>query len=690
MQAENILNTPGCYRVNGYCKEFSDFIISACNRVTSGGCIINGGLDNPNASNVAYFTDKMGTEFQNNVKFFETVISKWLPNLHLQGQHKLSLAITEVFGQLTTQGKNASVLQNYYVKLMCWLYTKLASVLTRVVSGTVPVVIYTGVYDTYRLRTMQILSLYGCCVIYIDTTLDANKYAKCDPTGECSTLLTFSNPQSFPVDWNISKIFRQTSQLTTNNSTLGNRSEMITVKLNLNPDFYALGLKPCRLIVNGTDAKYNNTVYEYRDASMCLIGSIAPVRPDEILVRERNFRDVTSCYMVLLRSLNVGTIAENTTAKYAFIDSLTKLNITNTSKCIGLFYICMRFNSVLRGGRVLWLNPVFSATERFVLSFLSYFNMQLVLLNPNKTELSLEGFQTQELAESCNLTDFPNHRLADSFTTLASTAESKIHNELFNGELGIFKDHQFSRATVTYLDCTYDEINILLKQELRFRAGFDVVDGVVKLPTVFAVINGVPNGNLREYYAVLRDIREGSIVRYNTIYSEQATTVFAAECMDRMHIDFDRVQINKNYHYKHLRHSVQQHLLSAAQQLFDSGTISGVGKHGIENTVMTVLFNVPEQFLLELQNFDFTRKSPTLINIRLSNEQMSLEDTVLTTYLSLLGFDVVFVVPTGYNVLNSYTVNTQRKVFEFGNYVYDFDSSKVNKKSFFDKMIRRK
>lgn len=43
-----------------------------------------------------------------------------------------------------------------------------------------------------------------------------------------------------------------------------------------------------------------------------------------------------------------------------------------------------------------------------------------------------------------------------------------------------------------------------------------------------------------------------------------------------------------------------------------------------------------------IQKFDFTKKNPKLIYINTTETVISLEDSILTAFLSLLGFDVVF------------------------------------------------
>lgn len=690
MSQDYAADRPLSLRFNGYCKEFEEFVMTAYSKASECGCIVEAGLVNPNASNVGYFTDKMGNEFRNSFDFFTDAISKWLPQLNLQRRKKLTDAICTVFRQLKEQGKSDTVLQNYYVKLMCWLYTKFVSVLTQVASNRVPTVIYVGTYDIYRLRTMQVLNLYGCAIVYIDITTNEDSYKKCDPLDSCTTLCTYESTTAFPADWSLSKVVTAVNNKKLMQNVLGNRDVVKPVELDEAPNFFDLGTQACRLIVSGTDTRYANKLYDYRSTAMCLVGDTQPVRPDEITLKDRSFKSTDDCAMCLLKGVNFGAGALTTTFKYAFMETMQKFPSLNVQKCIGVFYICMRFKDVIKGGRLLWLNPVLSPTTQFVLSVLNYFDMQIVLLNPAKTGLSLDSYYAQELDNANAMSEFPTRRTADSIATVASRAESKIQDVLFNGELGIFKDNQFSSAKVVHLDCTFDEIDILWNEELRFRPGFDVVNSVVSLPTVYAVLNGIPDGKLQDYYALLRKLKQDSIVVTGEILFDKVPPVFAAECMTGLKLDFDKIMQHKGYRYAHLRTSVQYHMLNAAQQLFESGVIKGIGKHGIENDVVSVLLNLPPQFLTAIQNFDFTKRNPKLVNFRMSEVQMSLEDTVLTTYLSLLGFDVVFVVPTGYNVLSYYSTTPMFKCHEFGNYKYDLRLSEIDKTSLLDKMFRRK
>ncbi len=67
---------------------------------------------------------------------------------------------------------------------------------------------------------------------------------------------------------------------------------------------------------------------------------------------------------------------------------------------------------------------------------------------------------------------------------------------------------------------------------------------------------------------------------------------------------------------------------------------------------------------------DFTKKNPKLIYIMTSEVLLSAEDSIYVTFLNLLGFDVLFFVPTGYNIENHFNKRLMEE-HQIGDYVYD-------------------
>ena len=96
-----------------------------------------------------------------------------------------------------------------------------------------------------------------------------------------------------------------------------------------------------------------------------------------------------------------------------------------------------------------------------------------------------------------------------------------------------------------------------------------------------------------------------------------------------------------------------------------------------------------------IQKFDFTKKNPKLIYINTTETMISLEDSILIAFLNLIGFDIVFFVPTGYQCVEKYFAKNVMEEHQLGEYMYDlrvpdFDKKSVNVyRSWRDKIFKR-
>ena len=74
-----------------------------------------------------------------------------------------------------------------------------------------------------------------------------------------------------------------------------------------------------------------------------------------------------------------------------------------------------------------------------------------------------------------------------------------------------------------------------------------------------------------------------------------------------------------------------------------------------------------------IQKFDFTKKNPKLIYILTDESSLTLEETIMTSYLNLLGFDIIFFVPTGYQTVEKYLNEIPMEEHQIGDYIYDLN-----------------
>lgn len=72
-----------------------------------------------------------------------------------------------------------------------------------------------------------------------------------------------------------------------------------------------------------------------------------------------------------------------------------------------------------------------------------------------------------------------------------------------------------------------------------------------------------------------------------------------------------------------------------------------------------------------IQKFDFTKKNPKLLFINTTEKILSLEDSILVAFLNLVGFDILFFVPTGYQCIEKYLPTGYVNEHQIGDYLYD-------------------
>jgi len=112
-------------------------------------------------------------------------------------------------------------------------------------------------------------------------------------------------------------------------------------------------------------------------------------------------------------------------------------------------------------------------------------------------------------------------------------------------------------------------------------------------------------------------------------------------------------------------------MLDKLQLLIDRREIKGTFENGTEYTIVSVALNLGKEVVRLIQKFDFTKKNPKIVYINTGERPISLEDSIVTAYLSMLGFDVVFFVPTGYQSVEQYFVGKFLEEHQIGDYLYD-------------------
>ena len=101
------------------------------------GVVIEGELQNPTPQQLAYYNEIMPSGFKLDVGFISNSLRVWLPRMNSTPRTRMSEAMYDVLTDLRKKGKTESILQNAYIKIMCWLYYKFERISNRI-GSTVP------------------------------------------------------------------------------------------------------------------------------------------------------------------------------------------------------------------------------------------------------------------------------------------------------------------------------------------------------------------------------------------------------------------------------------------------------------------------------------------------------------------------------------------------------------------------
>ncbi len=314
--------------------------------------------------------------------------------------------------------------------------------------------------------------------------------------------------------------------------------------------------------------------------------------------------------------------------------------------------------------------------EALFLAFLSRLPADVVIFAPNLSQvcrfesptlLEIEG--EQSLPEF----DFPMDAASLRMRTVASHAEQELDTLLYSGS-GLYRSQQFASANAMVLACTQDEVPMYWQQENRFRPGFSTEGGSVCIPVLFARENGAPEGDLNPYWHRIREMR----AEKDTLFFPRLGIISPQEARRHMELSKrylkdgrilkDALAADKRYPYGALRTEAQAHMLFKAQELIDQRLIRGTFENGTEFLILSAVLALPKEMTRLIQAYDFTKTNPKLLVVHTEESEGSLEDAVLLTYLSLLGFDVVLFVPTGYQTIERHLASRRMVEHEIGPY----------------------
>ncbi|MCI8972897.1 MAG: hypothetical protein HFH79_04815 [Lachnospiraceae bacterium] len=728
------------YRINGYTEEIGQFIQRYYEAARLSGVIIEGRIPNPDEKNLAYYEEIMGLDFRMSPDFIAQSLRKWLPRMNDYQRGTVARSLFDTLSALRKTGKNDNMLKNAYIKFMCWLYYKFERIVNMLGESKIPKILYEGDISNYELLLVSVLSNAGCDVVLLQYGGDA-KYRILDADNRQSDNLELPNMRAFPQDFNLKWIRAKIQEALNNERIYGVKPQILNCTnawiegkgfADFKKSTSVRGDDPrlfynCFYRINGVEDKitYANELYQLQlelsnsQRRVVIVDECIPKPSMEEIgaVRRRNY--VRQDEMLMDLSANIQYTANIELQRVmvkAFLDVLLveakepDMNLNKlTNKAVYMLCWLKRYQKKLFAnwkmpevGCFIHMGSCKDENEALFLRILARMPVDVLILNPNlNAACCVKDTLLYELqfTEALPIKRYPQQSADLQMGTAAYHAERELDGLMYQ-DTGIYRNYQYDKAVSVTLQTMYEEIQILWKEELKFRPNFSTENGVVTLPVIFAKVSGVKDGMVPKYWSAVKGLMtEDSFLVKNVPYIDPAAVnpmkAHAVEFLKNGRIQRRRIKEHPSYPYSFLREEIQEHIFDKLQLLIESKLIKGTFENGTEYTIVATILNMPKDIVRLIQKFDFTKKNPKLIYVNTGEKMISLEDTILTAFLNLAGFDVIFFVPTGYQNVERFFNKRLMEEHQIGEYVYDLQVpnmalvSSNTRPSWRDKLFRR-
>lgn len=704
------------YRVAGYSGEVAAFLTQYDQAARTNGVVIEGRIPNPDPKQLDYLAEMMGSDFQLDAGFLTQKLTRWLPRLTGAQREAVVTAMTATLQDLQAHGKNENMLRNAYIKYMCWLYYKFERILGRLGGDELPKILYDGTVSSYELQLLVILARAGADIVLLERAGDAG-YLRCDPTSQYAQLYQAPGLTSFPADFSLRQLREQGRQQAERQKLYGTPAgiapctnawmkapdgkEILTAvrargddpKLFYNAFVVQYGVEDKLLFPSDMVAFYQQLKREGR--KVCLEnGRLPPPTPEEIAaVRRRNHQTAEQLAADLAANLQYPNNQQlQTLMRQAFLDVVLEEdkavggNLNRLlNKAVYLVAWMKRYQKDLfqnwqapEVGVFLLFGACSGDNEALFLRLLAKLPVDVLVLLPDLNApcvLKDPALLDLHKEHSLPMTDFPVEPSQMRVRTAAYQAEREMDSILYQNT-GLYRARQHQKAEAVTLQTMYEEIGLLWDQELKYRPGFAAEGDTVTVPVLLEKICGIKDGPILPYWLEIKKLvtPETTLVTklpWQTGLEANPMKPYATQFLRQGRLQREKIKQHKDYPYGILRPEIQDYLLDKLQVLLDEKLIAGTYQNGTEYTIVSTILGLPKDLLRRIQNFDFTKKNPKLIIISTTEETLSLEDSILVAFLNLVGFDILFFVPTGYQSIEKYFQKPFANEHQLGPYRYD-------------------
>jgi hypothetical protein len=317
--------------------------------------------------------------------------------------------------------------------------------------------------------------------------------------------------------------------------------------------------------------------------------------------------------------------------------------------------------------KYLWYGN-FKKSHQYFIYYLMMLGCDIVIFHPEGKNLLEDMIQ-----EPVFVHHFPKNMSAEPFptekrmrkTTVAYRASKEIETILNEEGSHFYKPWQlrdYTPSSIT-LKTTYDELFILSKEMAMIRPNFEVGNGQVKIPALFAKILGVSK-NRKEYWDRLQALSklENCLLIRHFPFTISPSSDFRFHYRNALGNDgrLSPEKIIKAHYwsYGQLPEGLQIGIANAVRNVCENPELKPLTQETQEELkvyLFSQAMKIPKSIIQLLERFDYSQNVPKII---LYNNEMhgtlQRSDAAVLLILNYFGIDIIVYNPPGHNDIENY------------------------------------
>lgn len=318
--------------------------------------------------------------------------------------------------------------------------------------------------------------------------------------------------------------------------------------------------------------------------------------------------------------------------------------------------------------KIVWYGEL-SESQGYFLALLMEFGCDVILFHPEGTDefskVDINGTWsiTYEYSHKAKLEAFPT-QLRERQSTVAYRANKQLEVMMNHHGSGIYKPWQFRDyvPTSTTLRMTYDDVFIYAREKAMIRPDFSIEDNRVRIPVIFAKIQGV-QADRKQYWEHIHELIEhplGLCIRqFPFVESTKANYQFHyRKSLDGGVLSPEKMMNGSWWRYKHLPNGLQYAIAATIKEVCEQPRLKKAPGESDED-LQVFLFKqanlIPTHILQLLQKYDYSQDIPRVVFYNMEkNGEPSREDAALLLFLNEFGLDLIWYNPAGHNDIEHY------------------------------------